>query len=252
VRKPSSSLIALAISVVWAAPPAAGGQAAADAHLKQATALLNSIPDTKTPVTSTDKDDNEDAAEELAKLRRQFTELVNAYLPARGASGAELEWKNKFSEVERTLARLIGGSSGLPTATIGTAAVVAGTKVDDVVARPANAPPIDGAANANAGAVGTAAAPGAVGAVGAVGAAGASGAPGAPGAIDPFRDITPRTPVGPDGVALSPDNVAVSEPLVSIAAVKVSTIGIKDLDPAIRRQLEKFRVELELFFTSQK
>ena len=35
----------------------------------------------------------------------------------------------------------------------------------------------------------------------------------------------------------------------AIAATKVSEIGIKDLDPTVRRQLEQFRIELELFYT---
>jgi hypothetical protein len=38
--------------------------------------------------------------------------------------------------------------------------------------------------------------------------------------------------------------------LLGVAGVaKVSTIGIEDLEPQVRRQVERFRTEVELFFT---
>jgi hypothetical protein len=36
----------------------------------------------------------------------------------------------------------------------------------------------------------------------------------------------------------------------ALAASKVSLVGVRDLDPSLRQALERFRLQLELFYTS--
>ena len=251
----TSSLIAIAVAVTFAPQIHGQEEASANARLKQAGALLESLQ-VKRPLTTEDKSENEKTAEELANLRQQFTHLVSAYQSGRKTSDLESDWKVRFSDVERTLARLIGGGSQVPTMKVGTA-VVAGAVGTAGNIEPA---PTDAVGNASPGNVANSPV-GTAGNVpaGTVAAAQAGAPTGAsPAAETPATQAPVSTPTAAAG-AVSPADPAQNQlagdndpaaPLVGIAAAKVSTIGVRDLDPAIRSLLEKFRVELELFYTA--
>jgi hypothetical protein len=231
-------------------------------HLGRARALLDQLPTSGNLVTTEDEDENKKAAEELVKLRTQFAEMSSAHAASRGETGAEGDWKLKFSEIERTLARLIGGGTSLPFATAGAALVVssAPSNAELVVAGTAR----DAAAQAQAGTsaqvpVGNSNATAPVPANTPANTAPTAGTvPATPPATgvapaDASRPSQP-VPVGTSGVspvgATSQSSQAgtAGQSIDEIAAAKVSTIGIKDLRPDVRTQLEKLRTEIELLY----
>ena len=252
----STSAFGVALATLVLAGSTAFGQqtrSLAQVHLEKARTLLEGVPASS---LSADKDDNEDAAEELAKLRRQFDELVQGF-GASPESSSDTGWKLKFSEIERTLSRIIGGGSLVgpmkagaavvvqptrpnPTSTPGLVEVPAGgvpttasnpaTGTPSVV--PNSVPPTAGTVvttpqTAGAATTDTATVPAPVGTSGSTAAAGA--------------------PVGTSGTT---GGAAVSGDAAAVAAAKVSTIGFKRLNPDVRRQLELFRTEIELFYVA--
>jgi hypothetical protein len=86
--------------------------------------------------------------------------------------------------------------------------------------------------------------------------AGSALGPATGGAAAPVADAAippPPTPPAAPGAAVPTAGQAggdVNVGLLGVAGVaKVSTIGIKDLDPQVRKQVERFRTEVELFYT---
>jgi hypothetical protein len=191
-------------------------------HLEQAGVMLDRIPE---------KPSGEDADKRIADLRRHFTAMVKAYAerpegappsavitvrsePDRDADddpAAARDWTLQFSNVERDLAKIIGGGTYSGAATqplVAAAGSVVPAPVGTVGTVPANAP--RGVPNV---------VPAEAAAVGAQGVAGGQAVVGDLGTVG------------------------------AIAATKVSEVGIRDLDLNVRRQLEQFRIELELFYT---
>jgi hypothetical protein len=233
-------------------------------YLDQAGQLLGSVP---TNV-------QHDASKSFDDLKKHFDELNKQYRTQRDTIGPPLtridpnqdvpSWRNAFADVERDLTALIGGGSTLAQSQV-------------VGAQTAAAQPVGTTAAGSAAAIGltgsTPVAPTDAGAV----------MPGTQTA--PTVTTTPSGTVVnnqgaavPPAVAANPDaaNVAnaaaagapnvqavVSQPagappvagasadaLGMMAATKVSVIGVKDLDPQVRAQLEQFRLQLELFYTT--
>jgi hypothetical protein len=278
-------------------------------HLEQARTLLDRIPA---------KPEGHDADDKVADLREHFTAMMKAYtarpegLPpsptiaarsetARDAeqeAAAAADWKLQFSNVERDLAKIIGGgtysgaasqplsagasdaqvASPTPVGTVGTVGVASAVPSPNTQIVPGSGTPVSpntGAEPTSPGVIGAGApaAPGTLAAVPAPGtpaAAGAQPTAGTPAVLEvtrPPSQTQPGTPVT-QGVARSQAPTNAGEPgavgaqgaaigqavaglgtLSTYAATKVSEVGIKDLDPAVRRQLELFRTELELFYT---
>jgi hypothetical protein len=175
-------------------------------HLQAASDLLARVPD---PVDG-------EAAKRIADLRRHFTAMVALYRgeappsgtrPGTEEDGQPVDWKVRFSDVERDLTKILGGATPLGPAT------------------------------------GIAVAP-----------AAASGVL----EVDPRGVPAPDAPAGPKpGVAAVPEPAPESPPagafpaadLFAIAAAKAGPIGFPELDLEVRRVLDLFRVELELFYT---
>jgi hypothetical protein len=69
------------------------------------------------------------------------------------------------------------------------------------------------------------------------------------GAAPPGADVAPPVAgVRPPVAGAAAGEPPAGRPGPSGIAVEVSTVGIEDLDPAVRQQLNEFRRELELFF----
>jgi hypothetical protein len=69
-------------------------------------------------------------------------------------------------------------------------------------------------------------------------AAAAAGTPTSPTIAPPTGNL--QAPVAGDTLAMAD----------ALAAKKVSVIGVKDLDPSVRAQLEQFRLQIELFYSA--
>jgi len=170
-------------------------------------------------------------------------------------------------------------SAPTPVGTVGTVGTVSAVPTPNANVVPGSGTPVSpntGAEPTSPGVVGSGApaAPGTLAAVPAPGTPAASGAQpnaGTPAVLEVTRPPSqpqPGTPVT-QGVTRSQAPTNAGEPgavgaqgtvggqavaglgtLSAYAATKVSEVGIKDLDPTVRRQLEQFRIELELFYTS--
>jgi hypothetical protein len=214
-------------------------------HLDAAKQVLDEMPSTARRA---------DLRRELAGLRKAFGEMMSAYASSGSALGgtkdhpASIDWQSKFFDVERQLADLIGGSSTLVFQPIGSAPTPASQASGQA---PPPSPPSP---------TGTAAAVGIVTpATASVGATASSGAtdssiPPAPAQnaiVSPNGDLkspdgsAPPRPIGTSGTSVSPTlagGSATSDPSLFN--------GLKDLDPALREALERFRLHVELFFDS--
>jgi hypothetical protein len=99
-------------------PVVARGQVKQATYLDRAREALQSLPDSPDRaaalVVGGGKDVREDAAKKVSDLRQHFQELVAEYQKSHEASGHEGDWKMKFSQVERDLAKIIGGGAAYP------------------------------------------------------------------------------------------------------------------------------------------
>jgi len=254
---------------------AAAIQQTAEDHLNKAKAILASLPaepENAKLVVTKDGDDQEKAAERIAKLKERFAELATAYRSA--STDSSPDWKVKFSDVERELSRIIGGGAH-SSATMATVAQVVSEPPEPAAGQTPGAG--RSAASTAGGGIPSSAAPAASGArtIGAPAAPGAPtqglvptvpgvvgvGDPAPPGSIAAVPapgtpaaaggDAHPGTPADLTVIPARPAAAAnAQERVVDIAAAKVSMIGIKELDPGIRKLLEQFRIELELFYTA--
>lgn len=243
----------LAISV--ASGTADAQEMKAREHLDRARAMLERIP--ASPA-------GHEAEDKAAELRAHFVQMTEAL-----DRKDEADWKLRFSDVERDLAKIIGGgtysttpsalpvdsAAGVavvpsPVGTAGQTRVVAGTG--------AQVAPASGVVPTSPGSIGGGQ-PAPAGTLAAVPAPGTPAAAGAP--------LTPASPTvlavaGSPQVAASQGNAAAANAaaagvqgavsdvgIEAVAASKVSVIGIKDLDNTVRRQFEQFRTELEMFYT---
>jgi hypothetical protein len=188
-------------------------------HLREAERLLKSVPQDSPKL-------KKDGKKKFSELRERFAGLMKAYqangdpfVPAAveqkadlkpGKEAAPVNWKEYFSDVEGDLADILGGGSSLPPST------------------PAGAGSI---------------------VVGTVAPAGTSGTATTPVAT---ADAAPvATPGATAGSQTSVSSATTPTPTSSIGTTAVvGEIGIKDLDPEVRRQLEQFRLEVELFFAA--
>ena len=239
-------------------------------HLDDAAAVIKTVSDSSL---------NRDGRKRLEELQRHFAELVESYQkspnafadPAVGGEPGDddndkerrerddayrANWKEIFTLVERDLAGILGAGPALPGGS------------------PANSPAI---------AVTTAVAPrGAV--------AGTTGQvpPASTGAVSPADPASaPQSAVVPGSPATADTQAATSTPTAAAATPSAATaptagaattapagggavattgvaastgtinggliagaIGVKNLDPEVRRQLEEFRLHVELFFAA--
>jgi hypothetical protein len=224
-------------------------------HLTQAERLLND-----TDVKSLKK---KEAKESVAKLRDHFMQLESAYRASRSAfvppaviedtnlkpdaSSSSQNWKMSFTKVENDLARILGGGSALPPSTPTGA---------ETISTPGTEPSTAG--TAPVGTSGTAAAPPAT-------------TPAIPDGTQSGQTTTAATPVTPSnvpgttvagsestqaaagtpaGAIGTPANTVVTPAGGLSTGSVVADIGIKDLDPVVRHQLEQLRLEVELFFAA--
>jgi hypothetical protein len=179
-----------------------------------------------------------DGQERVTALRKHFAELVSSYkangdpyLPPGVEQASDLQdtkpdarkdaksnpvnWKIAFSEVESDLAGILGGGySPLPVVTAGT--------VQGVVTS-----------------TGTAV----------QGTTGVIAVPGTTRTTTVATDAATGAPVAVDQAAGTVQN-PVAPPAGINAAILMGAIGVENLDPEVRRQLEQFRLNLELFFDS--
>lgn len=111
------AILGFAAAVVWIAPLAAEEQTPLD-HLGQAERILSAVPQ-----GSFKKDEQK----QLGELRKHFAELRNSYSTAAGAGAPpatapatdvkpdpksdSVDWRMKFSEVEKDLASILAGVS---------------------------------------------------------------------------------------------------------------------------------------------
>jgi hypothetical protein len=199
--------------VVTAPPTPKAPVVSPSQHLADAKQVLDGMPSIQHP---------SDVRDRMARLHKSFAEMVSSYGtgtsvpsgPTDKVTPTPVEWENKFFDIERDLADMIGGTSLLVFQPIGTGAA-AGSQASGST-RPA----------AVAGATGTAGTVGEVTvATAAIGTAASSGAAASP---------NPSAPAAPLAVQSSDDGLN----------------GKKDLDVALRTQLERFRLHVELFFDS--
>src|SRR3954466_7808919 len=98
-----SGTIVLGAAVLWQIAAAAQQQQTDknwQAHLDQAKALLDTVPQKTKP---------DEAVKQIDSLRDDFAEMMKAYQsPTTDSHGQPVDWKLKFSDVERDLVRLIG------------------------------------------------------------------------------------------------------------------------------------------------
>jgi hypothetical protein len=225
---------------------------------------------------SPDSKQNADAKQKLAQLRDDFTKLVASYRHKAAASSggavanpagespdpAFVDWNHKFSDVERDLVVILGGGSTLsPTSTTAVgrnangSAVVAdstGTVPAGSVGAPQAA---QGGQPVQAIPGGTTTTPGAPGVVNGAGAAatGAStaataGNSGTPTAQVPGSSPTPGVGSGGSGGVANGAGGAAGLADVAVAGVAIRDIGIKNLDPKARAELDQVRISIELFY----
>ena len=195
-------------------------------HLREAERLLNSIPQDSPKL-------KKDGKKKFSQLRERFAGLTKAYqangdpfVPAAVEQKADVKpegestpvnWKMYFSDVEGDLAGILGGGSSLPRST------------------PAGAGTIVAGAPAPAGTSGTT----------------TTTTPTTTTTTPPVTAdaTTGATPGATAGTQTSVSSVTTPTSSIGTVAV-VGEIGIKDLDPEVRRQLEQFRLEVELFFAA--
>ena len=250
-------------------------------HLEQARALLDRIPEKPEGHDADDK--IAELREHFTTMMQAYTARPEGLSPsptiaartdtARDAEQAAAEaadWKLQFSHVERDLAKIIGGGtysgaasqplppaasdaqvpSPTPVGTVGTVGVASAVPSRNTQVVPGSGTPVSpntGAEPTSPGVIGAGAPapPGTLAAVPAPGTPAASGAQptaGSPAVLEVTR------PPSQQGAAIGQNSAGLGR-LSAFAATKVSEVGIKDLDPAVRRQLEQFRTELELFYT---
>ena len=242
------------------------------AYLNQADSVLNGVP----------KNVSHDASKQLDELRTHFDELNKAYLAQKDQVGPPLTrqdptkdiptWRDNFSDVERDLVVLIGGGSsltpsavsgsevvapnpaavepGAPASTItssnpapvGTTGTIPATPATSALAAPSTntssaASAAPNGTTTNASSSGTSAADGSAAPAAAPPPAANTAAASSPSAAAPIS----ASPAAAGGTLAMAD---------SLAASKVSVTGLKDLDPAVRSQLEQFRLQVELFYSA--
>jgi len=258
---------------------------AARVYLDQAKSMLDAVPeenldhDARKLVSVLRKDFSAltDSYGANAKTdREEARETIN------GNVAGAVDWHARFSDVERRLAEILGGgssfspsytpsgpfASGVATATSAPATQrkAASSPASATLVAPSTSPattvvspavpagevaqvPSAGAAGATPPAVTTTPAPDpsispqnpAASAADVAAAAATTTPPGAPvgvGSVAPAATATAGgTVAGNTGAGAA-----------AVASVLVSTIGLKNLDPAVRMQLEQFRTTVELFF----
>ena len=230
-------------------------------HLDDARQALDRVPSSPRRA---------ELGQELAGLRQAFGEMTSAYASSGSAlAGTKdqptpIDWQSKFFDVERQLADLIGGGSLLVLQPIGSA-TTPGSQPSAQAAQP-GAPSPTGTANATA-SVGTAASTGTIASTSAT--ESIPPAPAQNAIVSPSGDLkapngsapprptrtsgtVPPTPTSWGG-ATGDGNAAVSRPAATLSATEAEAPplnGRKDLDPALREALERFRLDVELFFDS--
>jgi len=258
-------------------------------HLQNATELLNNVPSKPAGKDADDKiaDLRRHYAAMVAAYRGEAPGVELAVpVTAPSQKGSDREertpssWKDIFSDVERDLVKIVGGGSSLgpatgvvvapvlpasadigatpaPVGTAGTSAIggpAPGTLDAAIASSPATAetPVANGQAQAApapeapaaAGRVTTpqpsptAVTPPAGTAEAAIAQARAAGVPVAPNVQPVARAEAPAAGA-----------VAAEAGVLGYAATKLNPHGITDLDTDARRQLDQFRVQLELFYT---
>jgi hypothetical protein len=208
-----------------------------DPHLFLAAAKqqLEAVPSTT----------NSEARKKLMGLREDFDLLVTTYekgllATPSSASGAvagvpvatNVDWKLKFDQVERDLVSILGigplpGTGSTPSVA-GTGLVVPGRQP---VSDPSPTQP-----------VGTSSRPSEPAATATVSGQAPNGSPTAA----PAGSTTTQAPGSAANVAGAMSSTGVQP--TGLAGVAVAEIGVKNLDPGIRAQLEEVRKSVELFY----
>ena len=237
-------------------------------HLADIQKRLDSVANMQ---LSPDSKQNADAKQKLAQLREDFTKLVATYRhkaassrgPVANSAGENpdpvfVDWNHKFSDVERDLVVILGGGSTLsPTSTtaVGTNANGSSVVADSTGTVPPGSVGAPQAGQAGqpvqAAPGGAATTPGASGVV--TGAAGAStaataGNAGVPTAQVPGSSPTPGVGSGGSGGIANGAAGAAGLADLAVAGVATKDIGIKNLDPKARAELDQVRISVELFY----
>lgn len=214
--------------------------------------------------TVSDSSLNSDGRKRLAELQRHFAELVEAYKKSPDAFAnpsvgddsdgdvdkdhrdrADINWKELFTLVENNLTDILGAGSALPdgSATAASPAIAVNTgepRGGAVVSTTGQLPQASSSSNPQ-----SAATPGSS-------------------AATPDAQSTSTTPTAGANTTAPPAGAvatAGAAPSTSTAGAAPSTstinggliagaIGVKNLDPGVRRQLEEFRLHVELFFAA--
>jgi hypothetical protein len=202
-----------------------------------------------------------DAKKRMDDLKQHFAQLLSTYktngnpfvppdVPAAAdlniaPKPAPMNWKIAFSDVESDLAGILGGGSVLPASsadvvpvgTVGTVPVTPAPNGSAVAVNP-------GTVATTPGAPGTAVTPATPGSVQTSGEPGAIATSGAP--AEPSSGIV----AAPGSTPATAGTVTGQQVGVANAAAVAGAVGVKDLDPNVRVQLEQFRRAIELFFAT--
>jgi len=259
------------------------------AYLDQAQQTLAAVPKDVQHDAAKPLDDLRKHFDALAKAYHAQPDAVGPPLTRVDPQQETHTWRDSFADVERDLAALIGGGStfapstavgaqtvvpangtrgaaagdGVQPGTTNNAPTAAAVGITGVVSNPAASPTDAGTIVANGQPV-----------MPATGAA--NPVPVSPATAAPSTSTNPDIPASPsastpgnapgaptgaptaNGVAgvqsatTGQASAATVTGATALAATKVSTVGVKDLDPNLRAQLEQLRLQVELFYSSMR
>jgi hypothetical protein len=180
---------------------------------------------------------SKDATKKLDKLRQDFERLVAAYQRRAAATSASpsaeaVNWKLQFDAVERDLVAILGAGPSLGADTTPAAAGTSGVVPAPDVPRPSSQP----AGTSSPTPVGAPSTP----------------TPAAPGVASTGQTAAGSPAAQPGGSTEAQAGVtgaaSANVQAAGLAGVAVAQIGVKNLNPAVREQLEEVRKSVELFY----
>lgn len=215
-------------------------------HLDDAAAVIKTVSDSSL---------NSDGRKRLAELQRHFAELVEAYKKSPDAFAnpsvgddsdgdadkdhrdrADVNWKELFTLVENNLTDILGAGSALPEGSAtGTSPAIAVNTGE----------PRGGAAVSTTGQL-PQASPSSI--------PQSAATPGSSAATPDAQATSTMPTAGANTTAPPAGAVATAGAAPSTSTINggliAGAIGVKNLDPKVRRQLEEFRLHVELFFAA--
>jgi hypothetical protein len=256
-------------------PTQQNGPTSSQGYLNEAARVFETIPQASL---------KDEAQKRFAALRKHFAGLISTYnknsdpfvYPAVPQSDdykstkkdEAVNWKMAFTEVENDLAGILGGGATLPAPgstlpatapsaatgpvmTAGTVVTPGSAGVQGTTGQIVQTPEATQTPQASQVPQATPAPPGAI-----IALPGTAVATDARSALTPTVDPTTGIAV-PAGSTAAPTNAAGTTTAPQTAqlgainaGILVGAIGVQNLDPAVRRQLEQFRLDVELFFAA--